>query len=69
MLKSIDEDLVIEHTLIISFLFFFDLTQEKIFLDEGIVEFRIGIAEFVIFDEKFEPLGESWFRSVIFGQG
>lgn len=51
MFKGIDEDLVIEHTLIVSFLFFLDLTQEKIFLDEGIVEFSVGVAEFVIFDE------------------
>jgi len=68
MFKSIDKDLVVEHAFVITFFFFLDLSKEKILLDEGIIEFGIGVTELVIFDEKLKPFGESRFRSMIFGQ-
>ena len=68
MFQSIHKDLIVEHTLIISFFFFLNLLQKQLFLDKGIIEFGVGVTEFVVFDEKFEPFGESWFGSMVFGQ-
>ena len=68
MFQGIDEDLIIEHALVISFFFFFDLLQEEFFLDKGIIEFGISITELMIFDEEFKSFGESWFGSMIFGE-
>ena len=38
-------------------------------MDEGVVEFSIGVAELMVFDEKLEPFCESGFGTVIFGEG
>lgn len=51
MLQGINEGLIIEHTLVVTFLFFLDLLHEQILLDERIIKLSEGIAEFHMLDE------------------
>ncbi len=37
-------------------------------MDEGIVQFRVSVTEFVVVDEEFESFGKARFGSVVFGQ-
>jgi len=69
VLEGIHEDLVVEHALVVSFLLLLDLLEEELFLDEGVIEFGVGVAELVVLDEEFEPFGESGFGAVVLGQG
>ena len=59
MLESIDECLIIEHGLVISFFFLLNLLEEQLFLHEGVIQLSVGIAEFVVVDEELKPLSES----------
>jgi len=68
MLQSINKSLIIEHRFIISFFFLFDLLHEKFFLNERIIEFGIGICEFMVLDEELESFGKSRFGSMVFGK-
>jgi len=69
VLEGINEDLVVEHALVVSFLLLLDLLKEELFLDEGVIELGVGVAELVVLDEEFEPLSESGFGAVVLGQG
>ena len=69
MLQSIHEHVIIEHGFIISLFLLLDLLHEQVLLDEWVVQLCVGITEFVVVDEQLESLSESYFRSVVFGQG
>lgn len=69
MLQSIHKDLIVEHTLIITFFLLLDLFQKEFFLDERIVEFSVSVAELVVLDEEFESFSESRFGSVVLSEG
>lgn len=68
MFECVHEDLIVEHGLIVSFLLLPDLSHEELLLHEGIVELGVGVAELVVFDEEFEPLGEAGLAAVVFGE-
>jgi hypothetical protein len=68
VLKGIDKDLIVEHGLIVSFLFFLYLLEEELFLNEGVIELSICIAELMVLNEELESFSESRFGSVVFGK-
>jgi hypothetical protein len=69
VLKRINEDFVIEHGFIISFVLLLDLIQKQLFLDEGVIELCVGIAQLVVVNEQLETLSQSGFGAMVFGQG
>lgn len=69
MLQRIHKHLIIEHRLLISFVFLLHLIHEELFLDEGIVQFGVGVTQLVVVDEEFEAFGEAGLGTVVFGQG
>ena len=44
------------------------LLRESLPLNEGIVQFRVSIAHFLLHHEKFESLGEAGRRPMVFGE-
>ena len=58
MLQGIYEGFVVLHCLVI-LLAFFHLLDEEFFLDEGVVEFCISVAEFVMLNKELESFGEA----------
>ena len=66
MLQSIDESFIVKHAFIVSFFFFFHLLHKEVFLDKWIIQFSVGIAELMIFDEEFKSFSKSWFGTMVF---
>lgn len=69
MLQRVHEHVIVEHALVVSFFFLAHLLQEQLLLHEWVVEFGVGVAELVVFDEEFEAFGESGFGAVVLGKG
>jgi len=67
MLKSINEDLVVEHRFIISFFFLFHLLHEELLLDEWVIELGVCVTKLMVFDEELESLSQSGLGSMVFG--
>ena len=68
MLEGSAEVLIVSHGLIISSELLDHLLLEDFSLDEGVIEFREGVAELVVVDEQFESFGELGLFSVVLGE-
>ena len=57
--------MVDEHSLIIALLRETELILEALTLVNWVIEFGVGIGDFLTIDHELESLGEEWIRAVL----
>ena len=60
--------MVDEHSLVIALLRETELILEALTLVDWVIEFGVGIGNFLTIDHEFESLREEWIRAVLLGQ-